>query len=147
TNVETLTAGAATDTLVGENTNSTWSLAANQIYNDGSSNLAFSGFGVLQGGSGNDNFQVTANTTASLSGGAGNDPYTLGSRKSLTGSIDGGSGTDTLNLGAYSTAVSVALSSAAANGFSGTSTGVSGGFAGITQSREVPLRTSSPELI
>jgi acrosin len=131
TGVETLRGGTATDTLVGENVNSTWSLAGTASYNDGSSSLAFSGFDVLQGGSGANSFLVTANTTATLKGGSGSDAFTLGAGITLSGSIDGGAGSDTLSLGAYTSAVSTTLSSASTTGFSGTSTGVSGGFSGI----------------
>src|SRR5262245_34778018 len=131
TGIETIQAGTAADTLGGENVASTWSLAGTTSYNDGSNNLALSGFDVFQGGSAADAFLVTANTTAALKGGSGNDTFTFGAGISLTGSIDGGAGADTLNLGAYTAPVSVMLSSATANGFNGSSTGISGGFSGI----------------
>ncbi len=129
--LETVRGGTAADTLVGRNVASTWSLAATGSYRGGAGNLTFSGFDVLQGGTAADAFSITANTSADLKGGPGNDSFTFGAGIVLNGSIDGEAGGDTLSLDAYTTAVAVALSGATADGFAGGATGVVAGFLGI----------------
>jgi len=104
--------GAGGGTLTGETyATATWTLNANPTYNDGSYSLPFSGFAKLQGGTVADTFNVSAATTAAISGGAG---------------------TETLEGSAI---VNVTLVSSSASGFSGTTaavdSGSSGGFTGI----------------
>ena len=66
-------AGSSDDTLTAENTTNTWTVGVTQTYSDGPHTLTFSGFLVLQGGSGADTFNVTGPTNDTLSGGAGGD--------------------------------------------------------------------------
>src|SRR5207249_4949415 len=73
-NIDLLVGGSGADTLTGENVHSTWNLAATDTYNDGgASTLMFAGFEILQGGSMNDAFTLTALLAApiNIDGGAG----------------------------------------------------------------------------
>jgi len=117
---------AGTGTLTGEDLASTWALGASQTYNDGAGNgaLTISGYGTLQGGSKADTFNVSTATAAILLGGAGADVFNI--TAALTGSVDGQADSDTLNVGG-----DVTLTGSPSNGFSGTNTNVSTGFAGI----------------
>ena len=114
------------DTLTGLNTASTWSVAGTGgTYSDGANSLGFSGFGTLQAGSGGDTFTLTANATFNLDGGAGNDSFNVDGN-ALTGAISGGAGSDTLAVSGDTT-----LTGADSTGFSGSNANVSGGFTGI----------------
>jgi hypothetical protein len=85
----------------------------------------------INGGDGNNIFNVLASATLDLLGGAGNDTFNLGNGVVLTGGIDGGAGTDTLSYARYTTDVSVALKSSDATGYaSDSATGVTS-FKGI----------------
>ena len=122
-NIDTLTGSG---TLTGENTASTWTLAAAQSYNDGAKNsLTISGYGTLQAGTGGDTFNVTADTTINLLGGTGGDTFSIGTSK-LTGNVDGGAGLDALTVAGNAT-----LTASGANGYAGSNANVTGGFAGI----------------
>jgi acrosin len=152
TGIDVLTAGTGQNTLTGENVASTWTLGSTaQTYNDGgSTSLTFSGFQTLDGGSaadtfainaatgpvtqinggaGNDVFNVNAPATVNLSGGDGNDTFNLNSGGVLNGTITGGSGSDTLN---YAGAVAVTVTGSGADGYAGNDGGaVTGGWSGI----------------
>ena len=69
--------GSSTDSLTGLNANSAWTIVgAAGSYASGGRTLTFTNFGTLNGGSGNDTFQIggaTGNLT--LAGGMGNDIY------------------------------------------------------------------------
>src|SRR5262249_32663001 len=66
--------------------------------------------GTIQGGAGNDVFEVNGPVTANLLGGAGNSTFKFSDGAVLTGSIDGGGGLhDQLDLSAYTTARRVRL--------------------------------------
>lgn len=106
---ESVTGGAGSDTLAGTVGDDTFAItaAATGTLN---TTIGFSSMENLEGGNGSDSFNFTNGATVS--------------------SVNGGSGSDTLNLTAYTTARNVALSSAAANGFSGTES-ASGTFSGI----------------
>jgi hypothetical protein len=103
--IENFIGGAATNTLIGLNANTTWNVTAQNTGNlNGAVN--FSGFQNLTGGS--------APNTFVLSNGVGVD-----------GNINGGSsGNNQLNESAYTTAVTVDLTA-------NTATGVGGGFANL----------------
>ncbi|WP_406696293.1 calcium-binding protein [Singulisphaera sp. Ch08] len=120
----------SSDTLTGENVASNWGLDGLPSYFDGSNTLDFSAFETLQGGSAVDSFAISANTTATLKGGAGDDSFALSNGVTLTGTAAGEGGSDTLNLSAYTTDVSIILTSSDSDGFIGTGTGT-GGFSGI----------------
>src|SRR5262249_6551550 len=115
-------------TLTGENAASAWTLAMATTYDDrrGHSTLALSGFATLQGGTAVDTFTVTAPSAVSLKGGAGADVFDLGA--SLTGALDGAGDRDTLRGSQF---IDVTLTGSGASGFAGTTTAVTGGFAGI----------------
>ncbi|MGO9917135.1 MAG: beta strand repeat-containing protein [Isosphaeraceae bacterium] len=101
--------GSATiaETLVGANTTNTWSITAT---NEGTVNsIAFSGF-------------------ANLTGGTAMDIFVFSSGATVKGVINGGGGSDWLDYAAYTTAVTVNLST-------GVATGVGGGIANIQNVR------------
>ena len=78
-------------TLTGHSVASTWTLDGT-TYGSGSNVLNISGFSVLQGGSGDDAFYVTADSTFNLYGGSGNDTFNISA--ALTGNVHGGAGID-----------------------------------------------------
>ncbi len=87
-NIEKVTGGAASDTLVGFNQNNLWMVSS---VNAGTVNgLSFSAIENLTGGSLNDTWQ-------------------LSNLKGVTGRINGGAGRNTLDYSAYSAAVNVDL--------------------------------------
>jgi len=141
TGIQSVSASSSVaNTLIGEDVASTWALAGlSSTYSDGPHILAVSsGFQYLQGGSGVDTFNVSANTTANLAGGAGNDIFAIAQGVTLTGTVSGQAGTDTLDLSAVTSALSVVLTGSDVTGFTdintltGTGTdGVTGGFSGI----------------
>jgi hypothetical protein len=94
--------GDGSDTLVGADTASTWTLSG-------------AGAGDVNG--------ATFSGIANLVGGKGNDTFAFKSGGSVTGTLTGGGGTDTLDYSAYSGALSVNLQTQTATG--------TGGFAGI----------------
>jgi hypothetical protein len=117
-NVINTTSGLGS-TLTGDNTFSTWSLAAG-TYNDGDPNLTFTGFDGLIGGDGGNLFNIDANATFNLTGGAGDDTFAMLPTFALTGSITGGSGTSTISYATYTTSVNVNLTTGVAPNVSGT---------------------------
>ncbi|MFO0881652.1 MAG: calcium-binding protein [Gemmataceae bacterium] len=136
--VNTLTAGAGADTLVGEDAARTWNLGASQVMTDGSHPVTFSGMDTLQGGTDVDTFNVQVSTAINIKGGAGNDVVAFklasGDPVLLTGAIDGEAGTDTLNYTNYSTTdvVVVELTGlGGVDGFAGTEVSISGSFTNI----------------
>ncbi len=104
--------------LVGENADRTWNFTTvSSTYGDGTNTfLTFSGFGQVTGGTGADTFSFAAGAI-------------------FNGSIDGGTGGDTLDLSAYTTAVTVTLTSSGLAGVGGTTAGtpdpITGSFANI----------------
>ena len=128
--------GTANGTLRGEAAaaaaTSTWTLdGTNPIYSDGANTLNFSGFATLQGRDGVDLFNVTGASDYSLNGGDGDDVFDLDATLTATnstGSIDGGLGTDRLQGTTISTGV---LTAAGVNGFAGTQGSIPGNFTGI----------------
>jgi acrosin len=143
---------SGSDSLTGENSVSTWDLDTTQDYRDGTATLTFSAFEHLVGGSaadtfnitsgstpvtqinggdGNNIFNVSASATMDLLGGAGNDTFNLGDGVVLTGGIDGGAGTDTVSYAKLTSDVSVVLKSSDPTGYaSASATGVTS-FKGI----------------
>ncbi len=82
--------GAGTNTLLGPNTNNTWSVTATNA--------------------GNLNTNSTFVNVQNLTGGSGSDSFVLNNTFGVTGLVDGGSGSNTLDYSHYTTAVSVNLS-------------------------------------
>ena len=66
-----------------------------------------------------------------LSGGVGNDVFSIADGVVFTGSLDGGAGTDTLNLLAYTTDRNVVVTLSGIDGFDGAEASIGGGFAKI----------------
>ena len=92
-NVEQIQGGSGSDTLVGYNAASTWSISgvnSGSVNTPGVGNMAFSGFENLTGGTANDVFQF-----ADASG--------------ITGKLDGGAGTNTVDYSAYTTTNTINL--------------------------------------
>jgi hypothetical protein len=126
-----LTGGAAGDTFIfADGTGITGSLAGG----GGTDTLSFAGYSAASGVAVN----ITANNAGSVAspgvgftfgsvenlvGGAGDDTFTLGNGRSLSGSLTGGDGTDTLSYAAYTTAVRVDLATGAAIGIKSSATG------------------------
>jgi Ca2+-binding RTX toxin-like protein len=125
-NITDLIGSAGSDSLTGINSNSTWGLDGSPSYVS-TQTLTFAGIETMQGGTANDDFTVSANTTAVLRGGAGTDSFTINGA-TLTGTIDGEGGSDTLQGTSID---NVTLLGSTANGFSGSEANVSGGFSGI----------------
>ncbi len=128
----TVSGGSGADTITSGNSGATFSLGASLVVNTSGQNVTFSGFETASGGTGADQFSVTAANSVSLVGGAGNDTFTVAAGITLTGSIDGTSGNDTLNLATAN--ASVTLNGSDANGLAagaGAVTGVSGGFSHV----------------
>ena len=68
-----------------------WGLAVGcQTYNDGCNTLSFSGFGSLQGGSGNDTFNVAALTVGNFDGGTGSNTFAGSFAGDYAGSLTAG---------------------------------------------------------
>src|SRR5262249_34861839 len=111
--------GSSSDTLTGENVASTWALGSTQTYADGTATLTFSAFESLQGGSAADTFNISANTTANLSGNGGNDNFNFSAGAGVSGVIDGKAGTNALNYAAYTTGIYVNLLTGTATGTGG----------------------------
>jgi len=108
-NIERLIGGMSdTDTLVGTNAGSTWNITGNNAGSVGT--LSFKGI-------------------ENLTGGTGGDTFALANGKGISGKINGGGGTgDELNYSAYTTTVSVNLTTGAATNIFG---GAAGGVTGI----------------
>jgi hypothetical protein len=123
-NIEIL--AGTSGTLTGQDAVSTWRMDGSPTYAAGASNLQFSGFATLQGGSDVDNFDVVANSTFNLKGGGGADDFDVDA--TLTGSIDGEADTDTLQGSQIDAAT---LTGAVGDGFSGTETSITASFANI----------------
>jgi Ca2+-binding RTX toxin-like protein len=87
-NVGNFVGDNATSTLVGANVTNTWTIAATNAGKVGS--VAFTGF-------------------ANLTGGSGNDVFTLANGVGVSGTIDGGGGTNTLDDSAYQSGVVINL--------------------------------------
>ena len=125
------------DTIQGPDAGATWTIGATNTLDLDADPLTvndvvtFSGFRVAQGGSGVDEFDITAAATLQLKGGAGNDVFDLGA--ALTGSVSGEDGIDVLT-GTEVDNVTLASFSASGLGVAGNEggvSGISGGFSGI----------------
>ena len=86
-NVEQIQGGSASDTLVGFNATSTWSIAG---LNAGSVNAPGVG-------------SMTFSSFENLTGGTANDDFKFANAASITGKLDGGTGTNTVDYSAYTT--------------------------------------------
>ena len=90
--------GSGTDTLVGPNVASTWTISSSNAGSVG--NITFAG-------------------VANLTGGSANDIFNFSNGKGVTGIVNGGAGTNTLNYSAYTTGVTVDLTAGTATGTGG----------------------------
>ena len=141
--INAVNAGGTANTLTGDSSTSTWTLAlTGDTYLDSTGgnttvSLAFSNFDTLQGGTGNNTFDVSTTFDGSLSGGGTTGTsvtlFKLYSEGSVyngdSPGIVGQSGNSTIN---YSAAVNVTVSGLNSIGYSGNeATSVSGGFTGI----------------
>lgn len=135
-NIDTITGGTGSDTLTGINSAGTWSLSG--LSYTSTNVLGFSAFETLRAGSGGDTFDIDADFTGSLAGGAGSDTFAFVSTSALSGTIDGGSaGTDTLDFNGATAATDIALDgTGGAHGFRGhvsvLKAGAADGFTNIT---------------
>jgi hypothetical protein len=136
TGIDDLIGSDVNDTLTGTAADGTWNLADTLTYGAGTDTLSFTGFELLQGGAGNDSFDIAGpaqgSLAVSLKGGAGNDTFSFTGTGPVTGSIDGEGGADTLSYGSFGSDVHVRVSGApSSNGYDGTETSITGGFRGI----------------
>ncbi|MBI5714805.1 MAG: hypothetical protein HZC38_15510, partial [Chloroflexi bacterium] len=110
------------DLLIGLNNNETWDVGDTNQYH-GNPSLDFSSFETLNGGSGQDTFDVDGNQNITLLGGAGNDTFCLNNGAQVT-SVNGQGGTDTLEYFDYTGPIDI-------NTNNGTATNVPGGISSI----------------
>ena len=135
TDMDVLLGGSAPagDSLTGANLPSTFELDGSDRYISGGRNLGFSGFETLNGGSGQDIFDLTGAQTFDLNGGAGDDLFTFANGATLTGKLDGGLGSNTLDFSRYDTSRDVYLTGTGSQtGFNGSESAILGSFANIT---------------
>ncbi|MDD2212201.1 MAG: hypothetical protein PHV56_04430, partial [Clostridia bacterium] len=125
---------AADDVLTGRNTAATFILDDICIYSNAGRAISFSGFGVLQGGSGNDVFEIHGERAFILFGGAGDDTFVFCDGATLEGSIDGQAGRNTLDFADYTTSRNFTLTGIGGNnGFTGKEAALSGEFKNIVR--------------
>jgi Ca2+-binding RTX toxin-like protein len=107
TGVDSLTGGAANDTVVGQDIASTWEVDGTNRYFDAttSRSVKFSAFENLQGGTSGDTYNVIGNQTFNLLGGDGDDTFDFADMATLTGTIDGGNNSDVVDFQRYSVGV------------------------------------------
>ncbi len=135
--IDSLRGGSSIDTINGQNENTTWALGPNTITGSAAAPLGFSQFELLNGGSGDDEFQVSGTPSATVTGGAGNDALRFANNGVLLGSFDGTTGVDTVSFdgfgstAGYSTARLVTLTTNSADGYSATTAAVTGGFSNV----------------
>jgi hypothetical protein len=128
-NVDTISAPAAAgDSLTGANLATAWDVDAGTLAAGGQA-LTFTNFDTLTGGTAVDAFDVSANATANLNGGAGDDTFTVANGITLTGSVNGQAGSDSLSV--LTALTNATVSGSDAEGFNGTITGVTAVFDGI----------------
>ena len=125
-NINTLIGSALVgDTLTGLNASTTWNInAISHSLSALSHSLTFSNFELLNGGSGNDTFNLSGAQTFALNGNAGDDNFVFANNATLNGNINGGANTDTLDYSAYTTAVTVDLSTQIAHAVTGAVNGI-----------------------
>ena len=124
-NIGTLLGSTASNSLIGDNSARTWNLNGAETYGDGSNTfLSFTGFNSLTGGSGDDTFNILANTTADLQAGAGTNDFIFANATVLTGSIAGQGGCNILDLSQVEGATNVDLATGTTSMVTGTLTNV-----------------------
>jgi hypothetical protein len=119
TGITNLVGSGTGDSLTGTNNTSAWDVDAGLYVNDPTgtpTTLTYTGIANLNGGTGTDVFDISANATANINAGAGNDAIVLSNNAVLTGTVDGGTGTDEINYSGYASAVNVNLSTNSATG-------------------------------
>jgi acrosin len=132
--IDAITASIAgvNSVLTGVNAASTWELDADPRYGDGTALLAMTGFDTYQGNAAADAFTVSVAATANLLGGDGADGFVLSNDlAAVTGTLDGQAGSDTLSYAGQTSGAALVLQAAGADGYSGTATDLSAGFANI----------------
>ncbi|MDD4369351.1 MAG: hypothetical protein PHP39_10525, partial [Oscillospiraceae bacterium] len=128
---EVIGSKAADDVLTGRNTAATFILDDICSYSSAGRAISFSGFGVLQGGSGNDVFEIHGERAFILFGGAGDDTFVFCDGATLEGSIDGQAGRNTLDFADYTTSRNFTLTGIGGNNFTGKEAALSGEFKNI----------------
>ena len=87
---------------------------------------------AVNGGIGDDDFNVNVSVTSNFNGEAGVDDFVLADGVTVTGAVDGGAGSDTLDFSAFTTTRNVILTNTGAtDGFDGTEAAITGGFDNI----------------
>ena len=113
--IDSLVAGDAGDTLTGTNDDALWEVDGTNRYSnpgiDPNRYLSFQDFENLMGGSAVDTFEVTGNQSTNLNGGDGDDVIRLLDLSNLTGSVNGGNGNDTFDLSIKTVAQTINVSS------------------------------------
>lgn len=104
----TFNGGTGTDTVIGPDVASQWTIGS------GASNNAGTLTGALIG-------TLNFATVEALTGGSGDDTFAFNAGRAITGALNGGGGTDALDCSAYTTAVAVNRQSGFATGTGGAS--------------------------
>jgi len=131
-NIENILATTAdNDTLTGLDAGNQWSLGTTGSQYISTNALDFSDFEKLYGGTDVDTFNISVSQDYDLFGGDEGDEFVFGDDATLTGFLDGGADSDTLNFSAYTSPVSVTLTTPAASGFTGLADAITGTFTNI----------------
>lgn len=97
-NIENYIGNNADSILTGDKNDNVWTLSADKNSGDVNNKVFFTGFTSLQGGIGNDVFQLLqGELSGSIQGGAGNDTFNVSSGF-VSGSLNGEAGKDALNI-------------------------------------------------
>ena len=132
-NVDAILASSGVgDTFTGANLTATFELDGSDQYQSGGHSVAITGFETLNGGSGNDLFEIIGNRSYALNGGSGNDTFAFADNAVLTGILNGQSGTNTLDYSNYTTSRDINLTGyGSVTGFSGIEFSIIGSFTNI----------------
>lgn len=97
-NIENYIGNNTDSILTGDKNDNVWTLGADKNSGDLNNKVFFTGFTSLQGGVGNDVFQLLqGELSGSIQGGAGNDTFNVSSGF-VSGSLNGEAGKDALNI-------------------------------------------------
>ncbi|HUV15159.1 MAG TPA: calcium-binding protein, partial [Pelolinea sp.] len=131
--IEKLVGSLLTDTLKGKNANAVFELDGSDRYISESTDIAFSGYDILRGGSKRDTFQIMAPIFYELQGKDGNDEFIFADGALLSGSVDGGDDANMLDYSQVTSQVFVQLTALGnRTGFDGLNSMLSGGFSNIS---------------
>lgn len=129
-NINTLTGSASgSDQLFGTDLDAIWAINSTMTYSAGGRVLTISSWETMTGGTGNDLFTITGARSGNLHGGGGSglDTFTFAAGATLNGSVDGDTGNDTLSFEFYTSGVTVTLNENLPDGYGGNASPITGG--------------------